>query len=148
MGNVEKILVIVIMATIVVILALAIWGLGQDETYKAGTDVAVQPDKEVPVVSAPSGGSADSDIEATLPVADGSPRTATGTGSKPIAEVAASPRTGSESSALASPVAGDVLDSPVAGMMRYTVKKGETYSVIAEKLLGDRNQWKAIADAN
>lgn len=161
MGNVERILVVVIMATIVVILALAIWGLGQDEvnTSPYGTASGVAPDKEVPLVDDGSGGGAappgdDDAIWGEISVVE-PPETVSAPPS-PIARVDDAPKTvpgdagaGAPPPSSARPPTGSIpLDSPIAGMRRYRVEKGDTYSTIAFKVLGDRNLWKQIADAN
>lgn len=162
MGNVERILVVVIMATIVVILALAIWGLGQDEVNTSPYDTAsgVAPEKEVPV-DLEAGGAPDGGATATAPPDDSMtgeitvetpPKTAPG----PIAQVDAQPKRAPESERSALPPSpapksapgGIPFDSPIPGMRRYRVEKGDTYSTIAFKVLGDRNLWKEIADAN
>jgi len=158
MGNVERILVIVIMATIVVILALAIWGLGQDEVTTSPYDPgsAISADKEVPVVERDAfarADAADGDLGVEIPFAPADSRPLPER--RPIAEVAEFvPPARSATEAAAGPAApapapgGAVLDSPIPGMRRYTVEKGDTFSTIAHKVLGDRNLWRQIEDAN
>jgi nucleoid-associated protein YgaU len=155
MGNVERILVVVIMATIVVILALAIWGLGQDEVNSPpyGTASGVSPGKEIPVVPGAETTTLleteEDSLDAEIVVA---PNRGGVAPAGPIATVAAIPAGGAESLSRGSspsfPAGSLSLESPIAGMRRYSVEKGDTYSTIAHKVLGDRNLWKQISDAN
>jgi len=166
MGNVERILVVVIMATIVVILALAIWGLGQDEAGAppgGATSSAIEADRELPVTF-DSGGSAaapadddsaDGTLDAVIPVDAGRGSADRKAPVQPIATVADGTPVekkppASEPPRFSPPPAssGAPLESPIAGMRLYTVASGDTFSTIAFKVLGDRNEWKQIAEAN
>ena len=174
MGNVERILVVVIMATIVVILALAIWGLGQDEAGAppgGAASSAIEADRELPVTFDSGGAagppadddSADGALDAVIPVDAGRGSAEQKAPVQPIATVADGPPIEASATSATSkktpasdparfsappPSSGAPLESPIAGMRLYTVAAGDTFSTIAFKVLGDRNEWKQIAEAN
>lgn len=45
-------------------------------------------------------------------------------------------------------VFGTALIDPYSGFMQYTVRPGDSLSELAERFMGDRDEWRAIFQAN
>jgi nucleoid-associated protein YgaU len=173
MGNLEKILVGIIIVTIVAILGLAIWGLGGHEDGKhpstaspsaaAPTPTTISPEKEpIPDAVGRSQSPAVTEIPSS-PSASSSEvsKIANGFGDLVNASGTAAPSSGAPSfTSSSTPAADPPASSPATAKHvdpyptfaerapKYDVKKGDTYEKIARTVLGDSKRWKEIQSLN
>ncbi len=167
MGNVEKILVAVIMTTIVVILALAIYGLGTDPGYlpdegdvdaveaEAGQDPPglASNGREIPVASPQGEGQTGSEMSSFNEFLDTTEEQETsetfdlptGGPEEVLSEMDEAPEDGAEKS----PSTWSSLpSSPIEGMKVYEVRNGDSLSTIAERFYAKSSAWRLILSYN
>ncbi|MBI1848830.1 MAG: LysM peptidoglycan-binding domain-containing protein [Planctomycetes bacterium] len=165
MGNLEKILVGIIIVTIVAILGLAIWGLGGHDTTKhPGTispPAVTTPEKEpIPETVSPSTTPAVTEIPSSPAPSTEVSKIANGFGDLVKQTSGTAPGTSSTSggtttatdnpSASATPAVKRIDPYPTLAEQahKYGVKKGDTYQKIARSVLGDAGRWHEIYDLN
>ena len=164
MGNLEKILVGIIIVTIVAILGLAIWGLGGHDNSKHPTGSApatLVPEKD-PIPEAESVAPAITEIPSEPSVtaandvakmaanierlaSDGSHSVSTPATSSP------SPSAPSSAAEIPAPEKRPKLDpypTLAERVRKYVVKKGDTYEKIARSELGDGKKWTLVQEMN
>ncbi len=161
MGNLEKILVGIIIVTIVAILGLAIWGLGSHDTSRLpAEDAAVTSSPETdPIPSPGTSPPMVAEIPSNAPPAAGNEITSLANDIGKLVSGATPEMTASSTA----PLSGPPLPESAAGASqpkfdpyptlaersrKYVVKKGDSYEKIARSELGDSKKWRLIQEMN
>jgi nucleoid-associated protein YgaU len=142
MSTLEKFGILVILILVVIIGVVAVWGVGGEdrnpfEGSPAGGDA---------VATAP-GDPAAPDAKATDPAWPGAATAVntapsavpTGPVNPPVVQSGVTPAAGPEAAGRS---------AAESGFTTYRIQKGDTLAAIAQRIMGDRNKWKQIVDAN